>query len=89
MNVVRLSVKNQISIPREVLRQIPIGTERLFQVKPDKGEIRIIPISPEPIIPQSALEAFAKDTLQRARKGEGRKFHSTDEVIKNLDNLME
>ena len=89
MNVVQLSIKNQISIPREVLRQVPIGSERLFQVKPDKGEIRIIPISPEPIIPQEALEAFAKDTLQRAKKGEARKFHSTDEAIKNLDKLME
>ena len=89
MNVVRLSIKNQISIPREVLRQIPVGPERLFQVKPDRGEIRIIPISPEPIIPQEALAAFAKDTLQRVKNGEARKFHSTDEAIRNLDKLME
>jgi hypothetical protein len=89
MDVVRLSVKNQISIPREVLRQIPIGPERLFQVKPEKGEIRMIPISPEPIIPQQALEVFAKDTIERAKKGQGKQFQSCHDAIKGLDRLME
>lgn len=89
MDVVRMSVKNQISIPREVLRRIPVGSERLFQVKPDKGEIRIIPISPEPIIPQEALEAFAKETVERAHRGKGVKFSSRGEAAKEIDKLME
>lgn len=89
MDVVRLSVKNQISIPREVLRQITIGRERLFQVKPEKGEIRMIPISPEPIIPQQALEEFAKQTIERAKQGQGREFGSGHDAIKGLDQLME
>ena len=58
MNIVRINPKNQINIPKEVAEAVNFGPERYVQVIVMENMICLIPITPEPLYSQKALEGL-------------------------------
>ncbi len=84
MNIVKLNARNQLSIPKEVMEKITFGEERVAKViATDQNQIVIIPISPEPILPQLALDGFVHDTIQSTKNSKN--YLSVDAMFHDLD----
>lgn len=79
MNIVRVNQKNQINIPREVAEAVDFGPERYVQVivRPD-NTIQLVPITPEPIYSQKALEGL--DRFVEREKGDAKKISGGKEI---------
>ena len=59
MNIVRINLKNQINIPKEIVEQVNFGTERYVQVIADQNNIiHLIPVAPEPLFSKKALDGL-------------------------------
>lgn len=71
MNIVRVNQRNQVNLPKEVVELINLGPERYVQVIADPANvIYLIPITPEPLYSQRALEGL--DHLVEREKGKAR-----------------
>ncbi len=79
MNIVRVNQKNQINIPKEVAEAVDFGPERYVQVivRPD-NTIQLVPITPEPIYSQKALEGL--DRLVEREKGDAKRIEGENEI---------
>lgn len=84
MNIVKLNTRNQISIPKEVIEKITIGEERVFKVDAnDQNQVIITPVSTDPILPQSAIDALVADTIEGTKKA--KTYSSVNEMFGDLD----
>lgn len=90
MSQTRLRSKSQITIPKEIVRQLNLAEGDVFEVSVRKGEVIL---SPQAVVPKDeawVLSAEARDSLRQglADIKEGRTFGpftDVDELIDSLD----
>ena len=83
MNIVKINSRNQVSIPREVMAKISLDADRIVKVVAvDNNEIRIIPVSAEPVISQKAVDRLVDDTIKTSRRSKS--YSSVRSMLKNL-----
>lgn len=71
MNIVRVNLKNQVNIPKEVAEVVNLGPERYVQVIADSNNvIHLIPIAPEPLYSKQALEGLDRMVEREKDKAE-------------------
>ena len=79
-----MNTRSQISIPKEILEKIIIGEERVFKVVANnQNQVVMIPITTDPVLPQSAIDAMVSDTLEGTKKAKN--YRSMDEMFDDLD----
>lgn len=86
MNIVRVNRKNQVNIPKEVAEAVNFGPERYVQVIVDSNNvIHLIPVTPEPLYSQRALEGL--DRLVERERNKAREVHGPGQVRKIFKRL--
>ena len=68
MNIVRVNQRNQINIPKEIADHVNFGPERYVQVVADNNIIHLIPITPEPLYSEEALQGLDRLVAQEKSK---------------------
>lgn len=81
MNIVRVNLKNQVNLPKEIAERVNFGPERYIQVVADPNNvIHLIPITPEPLYSREALEGLGR--LVEREKDKAKEIRGAHEIRK-------
>jgi AbrB family looped-hinge helix DNA binding protein len=72
MTITKLKAKNQVTIPKEIMKRLHLHSQELFTVDVEDNYIKLTPVEIEPRYTVKELEAM--DDIVDAQKGEAKVF---------------
>ena len=85
MTITRLKEKNQITLPKSIVKRLHLKKDELFEVDIEKNYIILIPVEVKP--KYSAKEVEKIDKLIKKGKDKAKTIKSGEEFSKYIDNI--
>ncbi|OGL45224.1 MAG: hypothetical protein A2149_08555 [Candidatus Schekmanbacteria bacterium RBG_16_38_11] len=85
MTITKLKAKNQITLPKEIVKKLNLKPNELFTVDVEGNCIKLIPVELEPKYTPQELDAI--DKIVEKEKGKAKTVKAGDEVRRYLRNF--
>ena len=82
MIITKMKAKNQLTIPREVVKRLKLRANELFRVDVESNCIRLIPVDVEPRYSADELDAI--DRIVEKEKSNGKKVKPGKELSEQI-----
>lgn len=73
MTITKLKAKNQLTIPREIVKQMKLRPDELFSIQIEDNYIKLVPVDIEPRYSAEALAGIDKVVEKEKAQGESLK----------------
>jgi len=85
MNITRLKAKNQVTIPKEIVKKLHINTDELLSVEIENNFIKLVPVEVQPRWTPEELKAL--DRIVEKEKGKGVRVKPGKEFSTYIDKI--